>query len=82
MSTATSLIVTNRSKQILRLILEPWAEEYEIPAGMVVEISAHAHPEKQIEVGYDGENIIVYGWADDMSVRSNGEILKPSFNEP
>lgn len=75
----TSLKFTNSSDKTIKLILEPWAEEYEVLAGMTVEIVTSEPKEKEIEVEYEGADIIIYGWSDNMSVLSQGEELSPSF---
>jgi len=79
MNLCTSFVFTNNSEKTMKLILEPWAEEYNIPVGMKVEIVTDDPKENVIEVEYDGENVIVYGWADSMSVQSEGEVLEADF---
>ena len=79
MGTVTSFIFTNDSQEKVKLILEPWAEEYDIFSGMKVEIITSDPQENVIEVEYDGKDIIVHGWSDSMSVQSEGKPLAPNF---
>ena len=61
MSTLTSLAFTNASENMIKLIIEPWAEEYNLNSGMKVEIVADNSNEGSIEIEFEGETVIVYG---------------------
>ena len=52
MTTISSLKFTNSSDKSIKLILEPWADEYDVPAGMTVDISASSPNEASIEVEF------------------------------
>jgi len=79
MNTLNSLVFANTSGNSIRLILEPWAEEYKIGNGMKIEILASEPNDSSIEIEYEKENIIVHGWADSITVLCEGEKLEPDF---
>ena len=76
---SNKLIFTNSSSNNMRLILEPWAEEYSIESNSTVEIIADNPSGKEIEIEYNDKAIIIYGWADSMVVQCNGSTLDPQF---
>ena len=80
MNTLNKLVLANTSGNSIKLILEPWAEEYEIENGMKIEIHASDPNDSSIEIEYEKENIIVYGWADSMTVLCEGKKLEPDFD--
>ena len=75
-----SLKFTNGSDKVMKIILEPWAEEYLVDAGATVEVIANGESKKNIEIEHDGEDLIVYGWSDSMTVLCNGIPQEPQFD--
>ena len=79
MEAPSSLKFTNSSPQAIKIILEPWAEEYRVEPGVEIEIVAEEPHEACIEIKYDGEDIIVFGWSDNINVLVDGKKLEPYF---
>ncbi|WP_020409946.1 hypothetical protein [Hahella ganghwensis] len=74
-----SLLFRNSSRKKIKLVLEPWAEEYPLNDGVTVKIQSEKQTTSSIEVEFDGEDIIVYGWSDEMSVWIDGTKIEPTF---
>lgn len=77
MSSPSILKFKNSFSKDLKVILEPWAEEYSIRPGSVLEIVPNSESNQEIEIEYDGEDIIIYGWSDNMSVMCDGKQAIP-----
>ncbi len=77
----SSLKFINSSKNCIKLILEPWAEEYKINGGKAVEVISDRLAESSIEVEFDESDITIYGWSDSMSVFCDGVKLEPEFGQ-
>lgn len=58
----SSTLVTNSFKDSKLLILEPWAEEFEIPSGKSFEFVGEGEKEGNFEVEFSENAIIVFGW--------------------
>lgn len=80
MATPKKLKFTNRSSDKMKLILEPWAEEYSVETDMMVEVLSDQQSDKEIEVEYNEGDLIVYGWSDSMVVLHDGKKLEPQFD--
>ncbi|OZG74653.1 hypothetical protein BTA51_06610 [Hahella sp. CCB-MM4] len=74
-----SLLFKNSSHRKIKLVLEPWSEEYPLNDGVTVKIQSDKQTTSSIEVEFDGEDIIVYGWSDEMSVWIDGAKIEPTF---
>lgn len=79
-SEKTSIKIINKDKKPIKLTLEPWAYEYNIPSNAVVEIIGDGRKNECIEIIYSIGEVVVYGWSDEMSVWCNGSELKTSFD--
>ncbi len=77
MNSPNILKFKNSFSRELKVILEPWAEEYSVKPGSTLEIVPNSESSQEIEIEYDGEDIIIYGWSDDMSVMSDGKQAIP-----
>jgi hypothetical protein len=53
----------NSSHKAKMLVLEPWAEVYEIPAGKTFDVIADAEQEGSFEVEVGEAEITVYLWS-------------------
>jgi len=47
----------------MRIRLEPWADEFECPAGAKLEVVARGPSGDTLEFEADGDSITIYGWA-------------------
>ncbi|WCM93297.1 hypothetical protein M5C99_00760 [Acidovorax sp. NCPPB 2350] len=59
------LLYVNESGKGVRIILEPWAEQFDIAPGARVEIFVHAHGEVAngiLELEQLEEGLIIYGY--------------------
>lgn len=81
METDSRISLTNDSKGLLRLVIEPWADQYKIEPGTTVEIIAgEDRIESQIAVDYrDDGFLVVHGWSNDMKVMIDGEEMEENF---
>lgn len=77
---SNSIKIINSSKKTLTMILEPWAEEYKITLGKVIELVGDKPIDSSVEIEFDGEDIIVYGWADNIDVYCDGQKIDPEFD--
>lgn len=87
----SSVKVTNSAQDSKLLILEPWAEEFEILSGETFEFIGEGEKEGQFEVEFNEDAIIVFSW-DSSTVRiicngeeinngASGKIAVPEFPE-
>jgi len=58
----SSIQITNSSKDSRWLILEPWAEEFELLAGKSFEFLGEGETEGRFDVEFNEDAIIVFGW--------------------
>lgn len=79
MSTAQILTYTNRTRDRVLLILEPWAEQYWIEPGGRVDIKVSGGKQGyNIELEETANGIVVYGWEGCVAaVFCNGTELTP-----
>jgi hypothetical protein len=62
MSYKTSLnIINSRDKEMI-LHVEPWGEQFSMPAGTTFLIIAEAEKQGELEIEYEEDSIVVYGW--------------------
>ena len=71
--------LTNESDTRLKIIVEPWAEEYYIEPNTKVLITPIGKVSTEIEIEYHSDRIIIHGWFDSYSITSDGEPLKCDF---
>ena len=81
METISKLSLTNHGKSLLRLIIEPWADQYKIePEAKVEIVGGEDRIESQIAVDYyDDGFIVVHGWSNGMKVMIDGEEMEEDF---
>ncbi len=74
---------TNATKAAVRLILEPWAEEYVIQSGQRVDIVASSNTSDGcVEFEQLSDCLIIYGYPGSVvSLSSNGRELAPATQE-
>lgn len=70
----------NGTSEAMRLIIEPWAEEYWLDPGVSVDVVGKGGTiDGCFEVEYFDKGIIFYGWEGSVvSVFVNGQELSPS----
>jgi hypothetical protein len=54
--------VRNRRKSPVRLRLEPWGEEYTLPAGKTVQVLARGPEGDTLDIEWGSDAVTVYGW--------------------
>lgn len=54
--------VRNRRKRPVRFRVEPWGEEYELPAGATFTVTGRGPEGDGIEVAWDDNVVTVYAW--------------------
>lgn len=71
------IIYKNSGINKIKLILEPWAEEYSIEPNSEVEIIIEGDLEKgYLMIESDNENLIVYGWEGSfIQLFKDGELI-------
>jgi hypothetical protein len=78
MSFEQSIAYTNGSDEPLRIILEPWAEEFIVGPGQRVDILVRTDAVGILEMEQDPEGLVIYAYENCIiSVMSNGEELQP-----
>jgi hypothetical protein len=80
MNAVGKITYTNRTGHRLRIILEPWAEEYWIEPDDPIDIVARSGKSAgHIEVEQTDEGLIIYGWEESVvSIFRAGKELGPS----
>jgi len=78
---SSSLKFTNSSKKSIKVIVEPWADEYIIKEGWTADIVSEDHFSDIVEFEFDGDDIIIYGWSGVITVLVDGVQLEPQFDE-
>ena len=70
--------IQNRHTVRVTVIVEPWAHEYYVKPGAVLEVFAigeqYGHP---LEINYYSETIVVYAWSSEYNALLNGEQATP-----
>jgi hypothetical protein len=79
MSNVKKFSLINGSPEEMLLILEPWAEEYQVPTGAVIEVVGEGGiVDGEFEVEYTSNGIIIYGWDGSVvHVKRDGVELQP-----
>ena len=63
----------NRRKAPVRLRIEPWGEEYTLPAGKTVQVLARGPAGDTIDIEWCADQVTVYAWPGSVvSVLRNG----------
>jgi len=62
-SNSVSIQLTNSSSSVITLLLEPWAEEIQIPRGKTFTIEGHGDQQGVLCFEHTDAGTIVYGWA-------------------
>lgn len=57
----TTALVNSQSREI-RLYIEPWGEEYTMPAGATFAVVARGPEEDYLEVVFEDDSVTVWGW--------------------
>jgi len=80
MNAAGKITYTNRTRHRLRIILEPWAEEYGIdPDDPIDIVMQNGSPAGHLEIEQTAEGLTIYGWEGSvMSIFRGGKELAPS----
>ena len=70
--------IHNRHTERVTVIVEPWAHEYYVKPGAVLEVFAigqqDGHP---LEIDYYSETIVVHAWSSEYNALLNGEQATP-----
>ena len=87
----SSVQITNSAKDSKLLILEPWAEEFEILSGKTFEFVGEGEKEGKFEVEFTENVIIVFGWqgsrvkifcdGEEINNGASGKVAAPIFSE-
>lgn len=81
MSYKTSLSIANLREREIVLYLEPWGEQIAMPTGVTFQIVAKAERQGDVEIQYEEEGIVVWGWEGSvLDVFCNGKAV--SVNHP
>ncbi|MGH2587011.1 MAG: hypothetical protein ACRDJE_19020 [Dehalococcoidia bacterium] len=68
----------NSAAAPLCLTLEPWAEQYIVPSGTAVDVTAHGPSGGKLEISVEDDGIIVYGWTGStVDVVQDGDAVTP-----
>lgn len=59
---ATVMRLINSREGALKVQLEPWGEEYEMPPGAIFQVVARGPEGDGLEVAFADEQITVWGW--------------------
>jgi hypothetical protein len=80
MNAGGKITYTNRTRRKLRIILEPWAEEYGVEPNSPIDIVAHNGTSRgHLEIEQTDEGLIVYGWEGSIvSIVCDGKGLTPN----
>jgi hypothetical protein len=80
MNAGGKITYTNRTRHRLRIILEPWAEEYWIEPNDPIDIVArNGNSRGHLEIEQIDAGLIIYGWEGlVVSIIRNGKGLAPS----
>ena len=86
----SSIQITNSAKDSKLLILEPWAEEFEMLSGSTFEFIGEGEKEGNFEVEFRENAIIVFGWesstvkifcdGEEINYKASGKIAVPTFS--
>ena len=75
-----TLHVSNEDAVPLVLFLEPWAEQFVIPAQSAVEIVAYGPDDGRLVIDKGDNQLVVWGWTgSSVHVLRNGHELAPEF---
>lgn len=87
----SSVQITNSSEDSKLLILEPWAEEFELPSGKTFEFVGEGEKKGKFEVELSENAIIVFGWesstveifcdGEKINEGASGKLTVPVFTE-
>jgi hypothetical protein len=69
-----TLPLENKSDTPLRIMLEPWAREYDVRPGEKVELSGKLD---DMQIDYGEDNFLAFWVADDVVVLSEGQVVSP-----
>lgn len=70
----TMIPIENKTGQVLRIMLEPWAIEYDINHGETVEVSCDV---SELKIDVWPENFVAIWVPSDEPVLRNGEVMTP-----
>jgi hypothetical protein len=76
MAYKTSISIENaRDKEVI-FHLEPWGDQIPMPAGCKFQIFAEAKEQGELEIQYEEDNILVWGWSGSIvSVYCDGQVV-------
>jgi len=70
------LAIGNQKETPLKLWIEPWVEEFELPPGTEVEVRLSGNAESRVEVEYHQDAILVFGFYGSFaSVFRDGKLI-------
>ena len=76
MSYKCSISISNESNGPLTFHLEPWGEQFSMPARSTFQVKAEATEQGEMEIQYEERAILVWGWTGSiLTVFSNGKVL-------
>ena len=61
---ALQVDVINSNKISLKVIVEPWAREYDVPAGTIAHFDFDGPEPAHIDVEARSDALVIYGWVD------------------
>ncbi len=71
-----SLTITNRHSDPIRLYLEPWGDEHDIPPNKTFKVNIRAATLEAIPISYGRDSITVEGWEGSVAeIWCDGELL-------
>lgn len=62
MAYKTSISIENSRDKEVMFHLEPWGDQIPMPAGSKFQIIAEAKDQGELEIQYEEDNILVWGW--------------------
>lgn len=71
------ILYKNSSSNKIKLVLEPWAEEFEVKLDSEVEIIIEGDPTKgYLMIESDNNSLIIYGWQGSLiQLYQDGELI-------
>jgi hypothetical protein len=68
-------VVRNRATVPLKLWVEPWAAEYELPVGESLTVVGQSEQDGQIEIAEYDRGVATYGWAGASIIVRKGDAV-------
>jgi hypothetical protein len=73
MAYKSTISIINKTERPLTFHLEPWGRQLPMPAGSRFQVVAEAKQQGEIEIEYEENDILVWGWQGSiLTIFSNG----------